>query len=313
MCKVSVIVPNYNHAIYLEQRIDSILYQTYQDFELILLDDCSTDNSREILSKYTNHPKVSHIVFNETNSGSTFKQWNKGIELAQGEYIWIAESDDWAESTFLEVLLHLISENPSAGLAFTLSNFVDQNGVTLWNIKESNDRQFYSGEAFIKNKLLTSNSINNVSMVVFRKSLYNKIDHTHYEEMKFCGDWFFYVLLCEHTNVVEYRKAYNNYRIHSHNISSKAEHEGLSFIEGYQILDYICSHYPTVKNSDYVYKYAKYWYTNQHQYQFSKKTNRQIIRTFRKSHKLIIIFYYLICIKQYIRSICNVKNKNDYL
>jgi len=49
MPKVSVIVPNYNHAPYLKQRIDSILAQSYQDFELILLDDCSTDNSREML------------------------------------------------------------------------------------------------------------------------------------------------------------------------------------------------------------------------------------------------------------------------
>ncbi len=74
---VSVIVPNYNHASYLVARIESILNQTYQDFELILLDDCSTDDSREVLLKYKDNPKVTHLVFNEQNSGSPFIQWQK--------------------------------------------------------------------------------------------------------------------------------------------------------------------------------------------------------------------------------------------
>ena len=91
MPKVSVIIPNYNHAQFLEQRVESVLNQTFQDFEIIFLDDASTDNSKEVFSKYSNHPKISHVIFNETNSGSPFKQWNKGFGLSTGEYIWIAE------------------------------------------------------------------------------------------------------------------------------------------------------------------------------------------------------------------------------
>ena len=83
---VSVIVPNYNYARYLDARIDSILRQTWTDFELILLDDASTDTSREILEKYRNHPRVSRIEFNTQNTGSPFQQWMKGILLA-GENI----------------------------------------------------------------------------------------------------------------------------------------------------------------------------------------------------------------------------------
>ena len=84
--KVSVIVPNYNYAAYLEERIESVLNQSYQDFELIILDDCSTDNSRILIEQYRSDPHVSHIVYNEVNTGSPFKQWAKGIELAKGEY-----------------------------------------------------------------------------------------------------------------------------------------------------------------------------------------------------------------------------------
>src|SRR5882762_3314790 len=67
MPKVSVIIPNYNHARFLRQRVESVLAQTYQDFEVILLDDCSTDDSRSILSEYAADPRV-RIELNDKNS-----------------------------------------------------------------------------------------------------------------------------------------------------------------------------------------------------------------------------------------------------
>ena len=91
---ISIIIPNYNHALYLKQRIDSVLNQTFQDFELIILDDCSTDNSREIIERYRGNPKITQIIYNKKNSGGVFKQWIKGIEKVKGEYVWIAERDD---------------------------------------------------------------------------------------------------------------------------------------------------------------------------------------------------------------------------
>src|SRR5882757_9671482 len=116
MPAVSVIVPNYNHARFLRRRIDTILGQTFLDFELILLDDCSTDNSRDILTAYADDSRV-RIEFNATNSGSTFKQWNKGVRLAQGKYVWIAESDDYADERLLEKLVARLDAEPSAVFA----------------------------------------------------------------------------------------------------------------------------------------------------------------------------------------------------
>jgi len=107
MPTVSVVVPNYNHARYLQQRIDSILSQTYQDFELILLDDCSTDHSRDILASYRENPKV-RIEYNDENSGTVFKQWNKGVRMARGRYIWMAESDDFADPRFLARMVPIL-------------------------------------------------------------------------------------------------------------------------------------------------------------------------------------------------------------
>ena len=119
--KVSVIIPNYNHASFLEKRINSVLNQTYKNFEVLLLDDCSTDASREILEKYKSHKRIKKIILNDTNSGSTFKQWQLGLEHASGEYIWIAESDDYSDITFIEKMVKNISKSKNIGLAYCQS------------------------------------------------------------------------------------------------------------------------------------------------------------------------------------------------
>lgn len=121
--KVSVIIPNYNHALYLDERIQSVLNQSYDNFEIIILDDMSKDNSREVIEKYRECPKISHILYNETNSGSTFRQWKKGITLAKGEFIWIAESDDYCEPSLLEALVKQIQAHPTCTLAYALSQW----------------------------------------------------------------------------------------------------------------------------------------------------------------------------------------------
>ena len=125
---VSVIIPNYNHARYLEQRLDSVLNQTYQNFEVIILDDHSTDNSLEVINRYKDNPHIKQIVVNETNSGSTFKQWDKGIHLATGDIIWIAESDDYCELNLLDELVRIYTSKPDMAYVYTTSIMVDENG-----------------------------------------------------------------------------------------------------------------------------------------------------------------------------------------
>jgi glycosyltransferase involved in cell wall biosynthesis len=120
MSTVSVIIPNYNHARFLPRWIESVLRQTFPDFALILLDECSTDDSRSILSKYADDPRV-RIEFSEVNSGSPFKQWNKGVGFARGEYIWIAESDDYADLKFLERLSAALRAEPTTAFAYCRS------------------------------------------------------------------------------------------------------------------------------------------------------------------------------------------------
>lgn len=107
--EVSIIIPNYNYARFLQQRIESVLAQTYTDYEIILLDDASTDDSVSILNHYKTNSRVAHLEINSVNTGSPFIQWQKGISLSRGKYIWIAESDDVADSSFWKSCFYLKS------------------------------------------------------------------------------------------------------------------------------------------------------------------------------------------------------------
>jgi glycosyltransferase involved in cell wall biosynthesis len=197
MPKVSVIVPNYNHAPYLKLRIDSVLQQSFQDFELIILDDCSTDNSREIIEQYRNHPKVSHIDYNAQNTNSTFRQWRKGFLLAQGDYIWVAESDDYADETFLEKTVAVLEKHGQAALCFVQSHVVNQNGESRGCYEEDSD--FYrndfclDGNALIQSEFVFKNIIPNASAVLFRRENLTKIDLEKMFDFKINGDWYLWI------------------------------------------------------------------------------------------------------------------------
>lgn len=222
--KVSVIVPVYNHEQFLKLRIESILNQTFQDFEIIILDDCSTDNSLSIINSYSSF-KISHIIINQQNSTSTFKQWRKGIEKAKGEYIWIAESDDYCSHNFLQVAIDTFTSSPLTGLFYSKSEVVDKDGKFVDNLdwwyndlnanKWHNNYNNYS-KAEILNYLSKKNTIVNASAVIFKNTsdvlpILNKV-----VDYKFCGDWMFWLMYLKKTDKLFYCTNTTNYfRIHS--------------------------------------------------------------------------------------------------
>lgn len=230
MPKVSVIIPNYNHAIYLQDRIDSVLNQTYQDFEVIILDDLSTDNSREIIEKYKDNPKISHIIYNDVNSGSTFKQWNKGIDLAKGEWIWIAESDDKAEKDFLETLIKGKNKDNKIVLAYSQSSRMNSEGFITgtWLTQTANNKTNFSneileeGELFIKNNLINQNVVPNASAVLFKKSIYNDVDKVDID-IKYNSDWLFWMKILLKGKVYFTPKELNNFRYHDKSVIASAK------------------------------------------------------------------------------------------
>lgn len=241
---ISVIVPNYNHAQYLEKRIDSILNQTIQDFELIILDDHSTDTSKEVIERYRTNPKVKAIVYNETNSGSVFKQWQKGITLARGQYIWIAESDDWAEPGFLEELLKVFQQEEKLLMVYSDSrifNEEEQNSNMLFSDRRNqvapglwtND-YIKEGRTQLEESLSDWCSVNNASAVLFKsEALKNlQIDLNHYN---YAGDWAVYVDIALRGKIGYRHLPLSNYRDHAQNASKNATRQGKIFIEQFRI------------------------------------------------------------------------------
>ena len=239
---VSVIIPNYNHATFLRERIDSVLNQTYQHIEVIILDDCSTDNSREIIESYRGHEKIKHIIYNTINSGSTFKQWEKGMKLATGEWIWIAESDDVAEILLLEKLLSIQIKN-EARIRYCSSLLIDENGIIISeNTLQPNKLLFDNsilGVEFIRNFLIKENSIPNASAVIFKKDLINSKVFKQIEGFKLNGDWMFWILLLKNSNIYFNSTPLNKFRIHSHNVRTKEI--SIALLEYLYIADFLDS------------------------------------------------------------------------
>lgn len=288
---VSVILPTYNHAPYLEQRIDSILNQTYKDFELIILDDCSPDNSRNIIESYRNDPHISHIVYNETNSGSTFKQWKKGIQLAKGEYIWIAESDDYADITFLEKTMDSIYKYNSV-LCFSQTTIVDKiNGEVMKQPPILQGRSINVNQ-FTKGYLLFSNPICNASMVVFRKDALDETIWDHITKFRYCGDWLLWGSFKgkANTTVSEVKEYLNFFRTHSVNVSNKSEINGLGILEGYKTSKIITNRLKIKRDREYSLKWYYKWQEHKLKFSYSSSLNRKILIMFIKYQPWVAFF-----------------------
>ena len=246
--KVSVVVPNYNYERYISKRIETILTQTYPIYELIVLDDMSTDNSvmvideklAEVRAKYPGL-KVQFVV-NEENSGKAILQWKKGFELATGDYVWIAEADDLSSRQFLAEAMKGF-DDPEVVMSYTESKLINSHGMMLApNFRWSRDREKtghykmnYIKDGFreIEEIMAIRCTIPNVSSVVFRKS--DKIPYLLYfdEAARFsqAGDWYFYTKVLEHGKISYNKKALNKFRIHGKSKTAGAKKDDKHYEE----------------------------------------------------------------------------------
>lgn len=252
--KASAVIPNYNYARYLRERVDSILLQTYPVSEILILDDCSTDDSMQVISEL--QKEIRHIplrvIVNETNSGNVFNQWEKGLREAACPFVWICEADDSCSPNFLDPIMAPMADE-AVILSYCESLTIDEGNRILMNdlrewidiFKAGHwDQSFINdGPAEVSQYLCVNNTIANVSSVVFRKL----DDPAWYQELfsaarqfRLAGDWYFYVRILERGKLAYQAASLNYHRMHSQGVTLTMKREQ-EYREICQIQDYIGS------------------------------------------------------------------------
>ncbi len=256
---VTILVPNYNHAPYLRQRLDSIFAQTWTNFEVILMDDCSTDESREILEEYAaRYSDKTRTIFNTENSGGAFYQWEKGLRAAKGDLIWVAESDDWCSANLLETLVPFFA-NPAVQLAYAPSYFMNQDGTQqVWSMAEYLSelgperwsRPFVmTAPQIVREAFAEKNIIPNASSAVFRR--HDRLEAMEIEVwrgMRTCGDWVFYLNQIRGGLLAYSPDAQNYYRQHPNNTSVTSFSKDSYYIEHETAAKTVQRHYSVEPN-----------------------------------------------------------------
>jgi len=178
--KVSIIIPTYNCSSLLERAIKSVLAQTYENWELIIVDDGSTDGTKDLVANFRKiEPRIKYIWQN--NSGAPARPRNTGIKSASGEYIAFLDHDDEWLPNKLEKQVALLENSPE--IAFVSCNVI----VVSPKRSELISSPKYKGENFLK-KMLEKNLILTASSVVVRREIFDKVGLFD-ETLKFADDW----------------------------------------------------------------------------------------------------------------------------
>lgn len=243
--RVSVIVPNYNHAPYLVRRLESVYGQTRPPDEILLLDDASSDESAAILADFAARDPVagrSRVLRNIVNSGSPFAQWARGLREATGEVVWIAESDDWCSPDFLGRMLPAF-QDPAVLIAHGRAIFVNEGGQPLAQSLEKIHRSVgsravmrsgsISAHRFLREGMAIRNLVPNASAVVFRRPSpgFPLFDDPEWVSLRVCGDWIFYLHRLRGGKIAYVREARSYYRVRPESAAHSAQGEERYFRE----------------------------------------------------------------------------------
>ena len=227
---VSVIVASYNHATYLDKRISSLLNQSYRNIEIIIIDDCSTDNSLQILEKYEHLENIKLIK--RKKNGGWVEVSNQGVSLSIGEFIIFANCDDYCEFNMIEKLVNGLFSNPNVGISYCRSLLIDENDKVIGNDYDGRDLDFkkkcVNDTLIEKNEmskfLLHSCVIPNLSAAIFRKNHFVEVGGLN-NSYKVCSDWDLFFRMVEKFDVFYISESHNYFRQHLKTIRSSTKNK----------------------------------------------------------------------------------------
>lgn len=193
MCKISVIIPVYNVSLYLKQCLNSVLEQSYTDFEVICIEDCSTDDSLKILEEYSKSDERLLIIRNKENKGPSLAR-NRGLEMAKGEYIYFLDADDWIMPNAFEIMTGKAEQYNADVVLFDSCGDAEEVGLTLpslcWNIdNEKYDTVMTGQEAF--SSIVESNTWASSVWRQFWKKIFLYDNKLKFEDKRSAEDWIF--------------------------------------------------------------------------------------------------------------------------
>ncbi|CAI6150574.1 MAG: hypothetical protein SPLUMA2_SPLUMAMAG2_01781 [uncultured Sulfurimonas sp.] len=208
--KVSIIIPTYNGEKYIKETIDSCVNQSHSNVEIVVIDDCSSDNTVSILKSYKD--KIC-LYFNESNQGIT-KNVNKGVELCTGDYFILLGHDDVLLEKHIELMLSEFDEDIMS--VYCNSVIIDANNNEL-SVLLNNDIQ----NKKIKNPLVhlaVNNFISSCGMI-HKTEIFKKFGGWD-EEYKNYGEWLFYIKMLRYGKIKYSLKTKSKYRRHDTNITN---------------------------------------------------------------------------------------------
>lgn len=206
--QLSVVLPCYNAAAFLQQAIDSVLKQTFRDFELIIVDDGSTDDSAKIIAKQ-NDSRI-QIIRNEKNQG-LIRTLNAGIASAKGKYIARMDADDVSRPERFEKQIAFLERNPATGVCGAWMHMIHNNTVY---------KHRYLASDTIKSALVFNNPIVHPS-VMMRKTIFENTAHVYSTDYPHGEDYALWISLLGKTGFAVLDEPLIEYRAHAEQVSRK--------------------------------------------------------------------------------------------
>lgn len=221
--KVTVLVPSYNHGRYLRERIESIINQTYLNFELIIIDDHSDDDSDEVITKLQAQYGFRYLR-NDQNSGTPFAAWERICSLATGDYIWVCESDDVAEPGFLETAVARLVSEPDAVLFYSNSHIINESseivGHTdsyfheIWKENRWNENFVVNGSDELLLFQLRGQTVPNMSSALIKADVFRASFTPFLKRLRLTGDWLFIGDVMRYGRIIYCKNTLNRFRKH---------------------------------------------------------------------------------------------------
>ncbi len=219
---ISVVLASYNGSKFINDQLDSILNQTYKAFEIICVDDCSTDDTYKILEEYKNkYTDIIKVYKNDKNIGSR-ATFSKAIEYVNGKYIALSDQDDWWYPEKLEILYNQIKNNPNLAFVYSNAHLVDENlNLIKKNLIKQNS-SLINGKNFPN--IIIDNSVMGCTMLLnsnfAKKCLPLPFVGLHH-------DWYFALMACNYNLEVKFIDIpLIKYRLHSSNLVNSKKAKG---------------------------------------------------------------------------------------